>query len=331
MLRAPPPTRNPAAVRDAPPRTGFAADPGSRWCYSRYSRTLELSHSRTAVPGRVRRRGAEPGCARGRQRYHCCQPRRATGRARHPPGSSALRARAAAVPALRARIPHARAIPQSWRGHRHRRPNHPPFATPPPAVWGRGRRALASRGWGPHRPRCNLRPSPGVSSAPSRVEARQRCASYDRASTRARTPCCPPVRTPHRPSRETPRRADRQPRPLVPGDLHAPRAERGGTRNGPPRVGARLTDRAQRPSLLAFPTRDPSVAPRRRSPARPPARSTPATQTSAARRSTRRAPVAAHTRTVPRAGPVSRRSAPSGARPHPTADGSPPPPPQETA
>jgi len=33
--------------------------------------------------GRVRRRGAEPGCARGRQRYRRCQPRRAHG---GPPG-----------------------------------------------------------------------------------------------------------------------------------------------------------------------------------------------------------------------------------------------------
>jgi len=57
--------------------------------------------------GRVPPLRSGPGCARGRQQYDRCQPRRASGGApRHHLDRRSVR-RAAAVPALRARIPHA--------------------------------------------------------------------------------------------------------------------------------------------------------------------------------------------------------------------------------
>jgi len=62
----------------------------------------------TACFGRVRRRGAEPGCARRRQRYRRCQRRRAPAAPGAVAGPRPACGRGG-FPALRARIPHANA------------------------------------------------------------------------------------------------------------------------------------------------------------------------------------------------------------------------------
>jgi hypothetical protein len=159
-------------------------------------------------------RCAGPGCALRRARYRRAQRSRATGGARHRLGRGS-RARAAAVPALRARIPHARSpvdgpIPRPGAAFRAGPASAPPPAgakrpRPSPAVRERDRRGT-SQGEGsarappssPHlarRPRFTTLPATSrhdPSNLPSPLQiSRPRPRSVPRPPL---TPCSPAAR-----------------------------------------------------------------------------------------------------------------------------------------